>query len=549
MRIGREVRLLGIRPPEVSLSLSNYPEAGRSVCVSPNNTRTPSLGLHHVATVARRELEERGYDVGLSLMDMAIAAPTTLSDYGGSFCSKQVVPYGRGQVTKRLRGMPLSALPKAVGEADIVFLTSPFTSNAASVAQTALAVKALDPKVKVLVGGRDAQHRPEWYLTHGFDVVFLGQAEGLLGAVIDAAMHDVSLRDLPGIATREDPIGRMGPRVAFTPEAGVKSLTAKVTAVLRDADIRRVTLPDFSLLDLSAYDRSSDGLFPAGVEGPAMWYQTSVGCPRECSFCASAGNPYLFLEVGRVEEMLQHYASCGIKTLLSAEDNFLARLLKQPDAGERDIITIMSLIKEYGFSHEFTDGLEVGLLMDKSGRLRLRLIEALFGTQKQGDRLVGTHRLYWPVETFIDRASFSKLAVKSAHYEILEAVLDQGIPQIGFGTILFRDTDADRLRRMEDEMEEFVEWMRQHQGGTEWRLAVFHELPLVGSRNYGRLRDSVAFAIEDDSELWALPINPLNGTHYPYDALFEIKRAQMLAFDPEALAEWDRSGQYSLSEK
>lgn len=545
--------VLGIRPPEVDLKLENYPGLDRAISVSPNNTNTPSLGLFYVGTLLRDELREEGYDVELSLVDMPIQEPQTLSQYKGKFTETQTVAYGRGKVIKSLRGMPLSRLEHIADGADIVFMTSPFTSNAASVAQVALKIKEIKPNAKILVGGRDAQHRPEWYLSNGADVVFLGQAENLVGKVCDALLQNRNLDGFYGIASQGNSQRSLGPKSYFKADelrrAGVSSLVKANSLVSRDADLRKEVLPDFSLLDLSNYNQSSDGYFPDGVKGPAMWYQSSVGCPRECGFCATANNPYMGLGIERVERLLKNYSESGIKTLMSAEDNFLARLFKRPEQSEYEIIEIMKLIRQYGFAHEFTDGLEVGLLMDRNGRIRTRLIEEIFKTETIDGRLAGTHRLYWPIETFVSRANYKKLRAKEQHYEILKAVLDQGIPQIGFGTILFHDVNPDYLKKTEDEIGEFCNWMSQNQGQTRWRLAVFHELPLPGSHYYKGLRQHLAFPIETHPELWALPINPLNGINFNYAELYDIKRNLMGKYDPAALNAWDNRGKYELTIK
>jgi hypothetical protein len=126
-------------------------------------------------------------------------------------------------------------------------------------------------------------------------------------------------------------------------------------------------------------------------------------------------------------------------------------------------------------------------------------------------------------------------------------VLQREIRQIGFGVILFHDTTRDDLLKIKDHMSAFCDWMAEHQGRTEWRIAVFHELPLPGSPNYERLGRHLEFNIDEHPELWALPVNPLNGTELTCFELFEAKRDLMDMFDPGLLAAWDQSGKYQLT--
>ncbi len=523
------VKIVGVRPPEIDVTLQGYAGINKEISVVPRRAKVPSLGLFYVGSVLEQELNQLGYQTEIDFQDLATSEPDKLSPYSREFSKLSEVKYGSGKIHKMLRGKSLSSLSEVVKDADICFMSSLFTAGASAVAQTIQAVKKCNPNTLVLLGGRDAQYRPEWYLKQGADVVFLGQAEGLAGKVIDALLRSVPV-SFPGIATK----GNLG------------SLGSGQNKISRNACLENEVLPNFEPRILKLYSESCDGILPQGISGPVMWYFTSVGCIRFCDFCPTAGTRYISLSSQRANRMFEHYKKAGIKTLLSAEDNFLARLKdphRKEGEAEQEIIEIMKLMRSHGFAHEFSNGLEVGILADENGNLRERLVAELFAREGTA----GTYRMYWPIETLVNRNRFKKLADKEAHYRILDAVLQTGIPEIVFNTILFTDYGPEEVESVRRELGEFCDWMTKHQRQTKWSLPIFHELPLPGSQSYKKLLPH-SFDINLHPELWAVPINPVNGNHYNYDELYTIKRNLMEEFDPECLASWDEAGRYSSTD-
>ncbi|MBU0466701.1 MAG: hypothetical protein KJ718_05560 [Nanoarchaeota archaeon] len=546
-----KVKIVGIRPPETNLTLSGYGGVNGMISVAPIRPKVPSLGLFHVGTVLKQELKNEGYDSDISFEDMASSEPETLSPYAEDFSKYSKVPYGPGVIHKMLRGKSLSSLENTVQDSDVCFISSLFTAGATSTAQTMETIKKHNPNVILLIGGRDAQYRPEWYLQKGADAVFLGQAEGLVGKVTASLLNGRQV-NFPGVATRLN-IGNLGKTKIVDRERleslGVNSLNKSTTTISRNTSLEQETFPNFDLIILSEYSESCDGALPSGVTGPVMWYQTSVGCPRSCDFCPSARDPYFSLSASRVDRMLEYYRGAGIRTILSAEDNFLARLLNKNELGqepEQEIVDIMKLIRLHGLAHEFSNGLEVGLLINRDGSLREHLIENLFAHDRTESGVIGTYRMYWPIETLIGRDRFKKLVKKKDHYRILDAVLQTGIPEIVFNSILFSDYGSREIDLFRRGLGEFCDWMIKHQRQTKWSLPIFHELPLPGSKSYEGLL-SRSFDINLHPELWAVPINPTNGAHYSYDELYSIKRKLMEEFDLAGLKEWDMLGRYGTT--
>ena len=526
------VKIIGIRPPEVDVTLQGFTGINKEISVVPRRAKVPSLGLFYVGSILEQELNQLGYRTKIDLHDLAASEPDRLSTYSKEFNKQSIVEYGSGTIHKRLRGKSLSTLADIVKDADICFMSSLFTAGASAVAQTIQTMKESNPNILVLLGGRDAQYRPGWYLKQGADVVFLGQAEGLAGKVADALLNRIPI-SFPGVATKEN----------------LGSLRVGKNRISRNSNLECEVLPKFDPEILKLYTESCDGVLPDSVKAPVMWYFTSVGCIRSCDFCPTGGTRYISLSSKRVNRIFEHYKKAGIKTLLSAEDNFLARL-KDPNRkekeAEQEIIEIMRLIRSYGFAHEFSNGLEVDLLADERGNVKEELISELFSREIIDKNIHGTYRMYWPIETFIDRDRFRKLSKKETHYKILDSVLKTGIPEIVFNTILFSDYGTKEIDSLRREMGEFCNWMTNHQRQTHWSLPVFHELPLPGARSYNKLI-SHSFDINLHPELWAVPINPVNGIHYRYDKLYSIKRELMKEFDPKCLESWDKAGRYETS--
>lgn len=548
----RKIKIIGIRPPVVDLVLQNYPDTNGDVSVVPKRAKVPSLGLFYVGTIIEKELKELGYLVEVKYHDMAASEPNNIYPYSEEFSEHSEVTYGSGKIIKRLRGEALSKLKKITAGFDFCFVSSLLAAESSSVAQVFKIIKKTNPNIFCLTGGRDAQFRPDWYLANGADIVFLGQAEKLCGKVIDSLTRKKPL-NFDGIATLEK-VGTMGKKTninkSYLTSCGVSSIKDYKNKISRDSLLEQEILPKFDKKIIPYYAESCDGKLPKNVFGPIMWYRTSVGCPNGCDFCPSSASPYFSLSPDRVEKMLKHYKKFGINVLLSAEDNFLARFLnknKSEEETENEIISIMQIIHKLGFAHEFSNGLQVGLLVDKNNNVRTRLVNELFKCKKtkQG-KMVGTYRTYWPIEDLVNRKRLCKLSNRENHYKIIDAVLQTGIPEIVFNTIIFTDYTKKDVENLEKELNFFCAWMKKHQRQTKWSIPIFHELPLPGAKNYQKLLPQ-SFDIDKHSELWAVPINPTNGVCYKYHELYSIKRRLMRKFDPDGLKSWDTQGRYGIT--
>jgi hypothetical protein len=203
----------------------------------------------------------------------------------------------------------------------------------------------------------------------------------------------------------------------------------------------------------------------------------------------------------------------------------------------------MNLIRGYGFAHEFANGLQIKLLIDENGKIRDRLIEELFKYEFNNNHFSGTYRMYWPHETLIKRGEYQKLVKEKDNYKTLDAVLQTGIPEIVFNTIIFSHYNQQDIELLDQKTEEFCNWMNKHNRSTKWSLAFFHELPLPGSKKYTELIQR-SFDINKHPELWAVSFNPTNGKFFTYDQLYDLKLKLMRKYDSVTLDSWITKGEY-----
>jgi radical SAM superfamily enzyme YgiQ (UPF0313 family) len=138
----------------------------------------------------------------------------------------------------------------------ISVLTGPMILGAI---EMATAVKQLDPKFPVILGGWHPSLLPEQTLAEPFvDVVVRGQGDATLVEIAEALADGRSLASIQGICWKHD-----GGRER-NPERRVQLLES-------------LPMPAFDLVDFDAYEKA------CGARKLA--YATSVGCPYACNYC------------------------------------------------------------------------------------------------------------------------------------------------------------------------------------------------------------------------------------------------------------------------
>lgn len=342
--------------------------------------------------------------------------------------------------------------------------------------------KRVNPSVRIVVGGADAIIRPGAYRRAGADVV----------CVENNANPWLFSKD--GLANQNP-------------------------CRLRDVAVR----PALDKLDhLAQYTDSHDGPVAEDIPMPIGFTYFSRGCSRECAFCDMRRTAYEVLDLDACLAMLDHYKRAGIRTINIIDDNLL--LWTKRPRGREELMKVFDRMRWLGFVWEFPNGLEIGLLLDRQGRIDYPLLQTLFcgGTDHHIGERVGAYRLYFPVETFTGRAKYKKLLIDKDQRRVLEALLGMGIPEITFGIIIFPNASEASFRTVGEGYRELRKVVEES-GTTKARYGIFHLIPIGKYRNM-----PTKYSLTDFPEGWNFYTPVYDGTNFSARELF-LRRLQLTA--------------------
>jgi anaerobic magnesium-protoporphyrin IX monomethyl ester cyclase len=168
--------------------------------------------------------------------------------------------------------------------------------------ETCKVAKKVNPNIKVLVGGSHPSLRPkETAEEECIDVATIGEAETTFLELLDAFTNNKSLKDIKGIAFKDDK------KVIQTPDRE------------KTQDLDSFPIPDRGLINMKLY-RPSASYYK---QLPAYTMITTRGCPYRCTFCATAKTGYRMHSVPRVvEEMKILIDEYNAKEVLIRDDTF-----------------------------------------------------------------------------------------------------------------------------------------------------------------------------------------------------------------------------------
>lgn len=389
----------------------------------------------------------------------------------------------------------------AIAESDWVGVSSHFTFESGIIKDLIAHVKRVKPSVKVMVGGADVSARPYDYLKMGADLAFRGD---------------------------------------FDPEA--LSAGASTTGVVGPYrhPFEKLIAPRFDkLTHLAEYSDSHDGQVPDGVPFPIGFIYFTRGCPRECNFCESRKTRYEVLDLEHCIQMLENYREAGLMTLNLADDNLLLQAANKH--GRANLLTLLRTMREMGFTWEYPNGLEIGLLL-RQGRLDEELIEALFShaVEPETGRIVGAYRLYVPVETFDKRNELRKLKPLQDQAAIIKSIVSTGISELDFGVVIAPDADEDTFLHTKEGYIELANIVASG-GNTKARYAVFHLIPIAELRGM-----RTKYSVDDFPEGWNFYFPVYDGTHFTARELFERRLRLIKEIDPMNYESMAR-GEYSYA--
>jgi anaerobic magnesium-protoporphyrin IX monomethyl ester cyclase len=232
-----------------------------------------------------------------------------------------------------------------------------------------IAKQILGPDVIVVHGGVHASHLYHESLTDSMcDVVVRGEGEITFAEICEGKLF----KEISGIAYRTDQrremfitadeiVGRLekGESAYAIQCHAVASYEPEVVVNSSRRQMRRDELDQLPFQDLELYKlwRYRNSRIIAKSH-PLIQYETSRGCPEQCSFCSAATDNYRILSADRVVEELRYYSDHGIKEVRFNDDQFLASVPRAEEIAEK--------VLQSGLRFDFN--LAAGIRADKCSR-------------------------------------------------------------------------------------------------------------------------------------------------------------------------------------
>jgi hypothetical protein len=476
--------------------------------VSTVRVLNPKSALVTLAAGASDILASRKIDAEFRIIDTQVDEGLT---------AYKEIPYGPRRLACHRVGGDFERYDVGIKDAEIHGISNNYTNSAGIVLDFVAHIRAVNPKAVIVAGGMDASARPEYYISRGVNIVVRLEGESAFAKIVEAYSLGRPVEDL--VACRRHGSG----------------LIVEGGAVF---DLDALPPMRLDLVDnLSIYTDTGEGTPPATVRGPFSCFETSRGCYRSCSFCATPmRGRYRFMSPAAVERHLSHFRAMGINNILFQEDNILSRIQRSGigrlihDTGRTEIIEIFKMVRDYGFSWEFANGLEFGKFLD-GGTMDEELMEALFWNDCSGEAWRGCYRVQIPLEFLgADPArKFNKLRPFQDQLDILGAILDLGVRYQTYNVIIGHDGDG------HSEIDEYLhrcvrlkDMLLQHDSDCTPYFNIFNRTLLPGTRDFDSQRHLLEFDIERDPEIISVYLAPMHTKHLSYYQLFE-RRLQMIA--------------------
>ena len=493
----------------VNLYYAPYPGQmfdGESQPVSTVRVLNPKSALVTLAAGVRKYLAEWGVDASLRIIDTQV---------GGGSTYYKTIAYGPRALHCYRVGGAFEEYDDSIREADIHGISNNYTNSAGIVLDFVRHIKAVKPDALVVAGGMDATARAEFYIDNGVDIVVQLEGEYSFAKIIEAC------------AQGRDPRQTLG-----RPYGGGAIVAAGTMLNMNELPPMSLDLVD----DIEIYTDTGEGVPPPTVKPPFSCFETSRGCYRTCSFCATPmRGRYRYMSPEAVRKHFDHFRASGINNILFQEDNILSRMQRTGkgtyihDTGRAEIIEIFEMARDYGFSWEFANGLEFGKFLD-GGSIDRELMQALFWSDRSGDRWRGCYRVQVPLEFLGEDPTkkFNKLRCFDEEMAILNAVLDFGVNYQTFNVIIGHPGDdhaaidvyLDRCVRLKN-------GLLRHSSSVVPYFNIFNRTLLPGTRDFREQHQLLEFDIGRDPEVISVYLSPMNTEHMSYYELVE-RRIQMI---------------------
>ena len=267
-----------------------------------------SLSLPYVAGSLRRA----GYDV--RILDVSVGNEN--DKVQDSFFNTTYLPSGLIRC-----GFPRERIEEEIADADIVGISSIFTTQTSMVFELIGMVKDYDPGKLVIAGGVNARNLRDRFYQAGADVILTSEAELTVIDLAEAIRGRKDIRDVCGIAFRD----KDGKEVLTPPGRVINQLD-------------ELPMPAWDLLPMEKYweiSRPHGGQFPEGARIQYASLQSSRGCPFHCKYChISKEDPdgmtggigkFRLKSVERTLHELQTLKEMGAEDIFFEDDSLLAK--------------------------------------------------------------------------------------------------------------------------------------------------------------------------------------------------------------------------------
>ncbi|MCX5779164.1 MAG: radical SAM protein [Elusimicrobia bacterium] len=171
------------------------------------------------------------------------------------------------------------------------------TDNLGDGCQVIALIKSVSPDIAVLAGGPHvAMYPKETMGISGVDYAVCGEADGVLGEMLDRLAAGKPLEDIPGVVTR----------------ANLHLPIVK----LEIEDLDGLAIPDYSLLPYKKYSSILTRNNPIAI------IMASRGCPFKCAYCPAGGTKLRRRSPKLVADEVEKCLSLGIKDILFFDEIF-----------------------------------------------------------------------------------------------------------------------------------------------------------------------------------------------------------------------------------
>ncbi|MFC2146479.1 B12-binding domain-containing radical SAM protein [Acidobacteriota bacterium] len=486
--------------------------------LSPNRTNYFPISQLTLATSLKKRLEKENIPWNVTFSDFKSLEnidtwDKKLSDYGE-------VKYADKRLTKCVIGNGMGRIKNELPDKNIICITANFTFEANVIKNVIHLIKRENKNCIIILGGKDASARPEFYLSHGADIIASGDADLTLPELICRLYRGKMLDDI------------------------LKDGILRNTNYI---DINELPLLDLSLIKntFHRYIESGGGGFLDSItkKGNTAYFESSRGCYRECDFCTERLSQFSEMYLDRYLEEVNWYKKNNVHTIMFIDDNMMLRMDGKP-AGERNLFEMFDYLRKQNMVWEFPIGLEVGQFMDaQRNRIKDLLLEVMFWNNDSIKDFSGAFRMLFPIENLLtgeeQGENLSKMRSLEDNMKILAMIISKGIPQVNLGIMIGWAADNKQkignLEKSIDQIRRYCEHINSNSTRmikTAVNYSIFCTTPLPGTPLYQQMlkEKRIKYAIETDSELWNLYTSVLEGDCFKSHEITSLRQDLLTLF-------------------